>query len=114
MAYQYIKKDKLSQEDYKTAFLLSDGKRWHNVSAGIVNSTHEFIKHELDKMAITSDKTLLILNSIFFQEEVFSNIYLECQSSLRIKDNKEGQHSISFGKTKIRNPYKNKKMRSVQ
>ena len=80
MAYQYIKKDKLSQEDYKTAFLLSDGKRWHKVSAGIVNSTHEFIKHELDKMSITSDKTLLILNPIFFQEEVFSNIYLECSS----------------------------------
>ncbi|MCT0015386.1 hypothetical protein EFE32_00635 [Lactococcus lactis subsp. lactis] len=109
MAYQYIKKDKLSQEDYKTAFLLSDGKRWHNVSAGIVNSTHEFIKHELDKMSITSDKTLLILNPIFFQEEVFSNIYLECQVSLRIKDDKDEQRSIRLEKTKIRNPYPNKK-----
>ncbi|MDG4973375.1 hypothetical protein OGZ44_03780 [Lactococcus lactis] len=113
MAYQYIKKDKLSQEDYKTAFLLSDGKRWHNVSAGIVNSAHEFIKHGLDKMSITSDKTLLILNPIFFQEEVFSNIYLECQVSLRIKDDKDEQHSTRLEKTKIRNPYKNKKMRSV-
>ena len=109
MAYQYIKKDKLSQEDYKTAFLLSDGKRWHKVSAGIVNSTHEFIKHELDKMSITSDKTLLILNPIFFQEEVFSNIYLECQVSLRIKDDKDEQRSIRLEKTKIRNPYPNKK-----
>jgi hypothetical protein len=109
MAYQYIAKVNISKGDYKTALLLSDGKRWHNVSPGIVKNTHEFVKHELDKMAIAGDKTLLILNPVFFQEEVYSNVYSECQVSLVSKEDEGEGHSMHLDKTKIRNPYPNKK-----
>lgn len=66
MAYKYIPNEKFDKDDFKTSLLLSDGKRWHKVSPGIFTTKNEFIKQELDNMAISSDKTLLILNPQFF------------------------------------------------
>ncbi|TXK46779.1 hypothetical protein [Lactococcus sp. dk322] len=108
MAYKYIPNEKLDKDDFKTSLLLSDGKRWHKVSPGIVTTNHEFIKQELDNMAIRSDKTLLILNPQFFQDMLYSNLYLECQVSLINKDNTTKEQSIGVEKTKIRSPYSNK------
>ncbi len=44
MVYQYIGNEKISKGDYKTALLLSDGKRWFNLLFNIVKNIYKFVK----------------------------------------------------------------------
>lgn len=108
MAYKFIPDEKIKHYGKETP-ILSDGKRWYEATKFDTKIGHETIIRELERMTIDSDKTLLILNPMLFQDNLYYNLYAECQVSLiaKAKDDNDKKKALYLKKTKIRHPYPN-------